>query len=313
MKTSVCVTVFNELDNIEDLFRSLMHQTIKPDEIVVVDGGSTDGTLELLQKLAKKYKVLRIQMIKSSRSKGRNIAVNKAKHEVVAMTDAGCVARDDWLEKISKPFLTKSTQVVAGFYDMTASGAFQKAESVFLGVAPKDFDSHFLPSTRSVAFRKSVWERVGGFPESLDDTAEDTMFNYKLLKAGVKIKRVKSARVEWAMPASLRDFSKKIYFYAKGDAKSGIYNYPTKLLASHNIKMILKIARYFIFLSLLVLGLLVNPLFLYMFFGLFLVYLIYSFFKVYLATMNTRSGLWGVVLQIASDVLGVLGFVTGVL
>ncbi len=58
MKVSVCITVLNEGENIERLLFSLLHQTKKPSEIIVVDGGSKDDTLKRVKKYKSKIKFI---------------------------------------------------------------------------------------------------------------------------------------------------------------------------------------------------------------------------------------------------------------
>ena len=79
----------------------------------------------------------------------KNIAIKKAKNEIVAITDAGCTPHKDWLEKITEPFKKTDNDVVAGGYQMVAQNNFEKAEAVFLGVKQQDIKSDFLPSLRS--------------------------------------------------------------------------------------------------------------------------------------------------------------------
>lgn len=311
MKLSVCITVFNEEKSISDLINSLLKQTKKPDEIIVVDGGSSDKTIDIIKHFKRKNKKIKFLTKKCSRSKGRNLSVELANNEIIAMTDAGCVAKKNWLEKISEPFKNNKIEIVAGFYDMIANTSFQKAISVFLGTLPDQFNVRFLPSTRSIAFRKSVWEKVGGFSENLDDTAEDTMFNYKLIKEGINISRVKSARVEWDMPETLNVFYKKIFLYAKGDAKSGVVKFPTKGIMSHNVKIFLKIIRYILFLLMFTLGLINNSIYIYTLLLILLVYSFYSFNKVYVEMKDIKAGLWGIILQFTSDFAGIAGFIVG--
>lgn len=311
MKVSVCITIYNEEQNIEALLNSLVNQSKIPDEIVVVDGGSTDKTVENINKFKSKYKNLRTIVKKCSRAEGRNISIEKARYDVIAMTDAGCTVKADWLEKITRPFEECKTEVVAGFYNMLGDKPIQKASSIFLGILPEDFSDEFLPSTRSIAFLKDTWKKVGGFPENLEDTAEDTIFNYKLIKSNVKIKRVKDARVEWSIPSSLKVVAQKMYSYAKGDAKSGVVIFPSKGITSHNIKVIFKLFRYILIFPLFVLGLIYDPLFIFILSVLLFLYSFYSFSKVFRKTKHFSDGLWGIVLQYISDLTGIWGFVEG--
>jgi glycosyltransferase involved in cell wall biosynthesis len=317
MKVSVCLTVLNEERSIRKLILSLLNQSKKPNEIVIVDGGSTDNTLSIISNLKLQMSRIGINLKliqkKCTRAEGRNLSVKKASNELIAITDADCIAKKDWLVNITRPFKDKEIEIVAGFYDMVAKTDFQKAESVFLGVMPRDFNEKtFLPSTRSMAFRKSAWERVGGFPETGNNSAEDTDFNYKAVKMGLKYARVKSARVEWSIPDNLADFAKKIYNYAKWDAQYGIVWHPTQKLSSHNIKSLFKLVRYFLGLLIALLGL-VNPLAWFVLIIGILIYFYWSFIKVYKYYKNVETGIWGIVLQFVSDLAGMSGFKIGLI
>lgn len=315
MKVSVCVTVYNEEDSVGKLLESLVHQSRKPDEIVIVDSKSTDSTEEIIKRFKSKHNFKNIKLIveKCSRAEGRNLSIKHAKHNIIVMTDAGCVAKKDWLENITNSFSETSTKVVAGFYDMTGERSIQKSAKVFLGVLPEQFNENFLPSTRSIAFRRCVWKEVGGFPEKLDDTAEDTVFNLRLLNYNVKILCVKDARVEWVMPTHFKEIAHKMYSYAKGDARAGVVKFPSKGISSHNIKVILKLLRYIFFILLLILGLRMNYIFIFLLVFLLLLYSLYSFYKVFKKTGIIFAGLWGIVLQYTSDLTGIWGFVVGYL
>src|SRR3990172_9902871 len=160
MKVSVCVTVLNEEGSVGELIQSLLSQTKKPDEIFIVDGGSTDKTVGIIRHYQKKDKRIKLLVEKGSTAHGRNTAIELAKNPIIVSTDAGCVAKPDWLEKITEPFKYKNVGLVAGFYEMQAVNPMQEAMNIFHGITPKMYDPvKFLPSARSVAFRKSVWER----------------------------------------------------------------------------------------------------------------------------------------------------------
>ena len=278
LKVSVCITTFNEkAETVKKLLSALNNQSLKPDEIIIID--------------AKDYN-------NCSRSKGRNLAIKKAKNELIAITDAGCIPHKNWLKNITKPFIKEKVDVVAGGYKMVTKNSFQRAESIFLGTQQTDINDDFMPSARSMAFTKSIWKKSGGFPEELKNTAEDTVFNIKLLKVGAKFSVAKDAVVDWNLPESLLGFSKRVYSYAKGDAESGIWWHPVKKLRTHNLKILTIFARYLAFF-------LIYSTFDYRILGLVLI--------VYVLFANSKAKLWGIILQFVSDFACIIGFSHGIL
>ncbi len=321
-KISVVITVLNEEKTISELLISLFDPAKLANEIIIIDAGSADKTVELI----KAFKSKRIKLVIKkgiSRSAARNLGVKQAKNNIVAMTDAGCIAKKDWLKNITKPFNTNPDNkklVAAGFYQMTPTFPknnflhnVQKCFTVFLGVLPQDFNKEtFLPSTRSIAFNKSAWKAVGGFPEKLVDTAEDTVFNQKLIENAIEIKRIKNARVGWSMPQSFPSFFSKIYKYARGDAASKVIYSKAKGIESHNIKVLLVFVRYLV-------AIIFTYLFIFIYHSpaivliLIFCYLFFAFLKVLKKTKSVGVSIWGPVVQIICDIAVMLGFIKGII
>jgi glycosyltransferase involved in cell wall biosynthesis len=304
MKVSVCITVKNEEDSIGELIRSLLQQTRKPEEIIIVDGGSTDNTLLEIQKT--KFKI--IQISGACIAHGRNVAIKKATGDIIVTTDAGCVVKKDWLEKIVQPFLNDNVDVVAGFYEMISHSNFSLALRPYLGIVPRRYDiNSYLPSTRSMAFRKVVWERVKGFRENLNGAGEDSAFNHDLLKAGYKIKRVKNAIVLWQIPENIKSAFYKFFNYAKGDVQTNIWN-----ITSHNIHALLVVLRSLLFLAVIILIMLLRLPF-YLVISLGLAYLVYPVCKFKDLKFNWKASVWLPAVQIISDLAVISGFTAGIL
>ena len=315
MKVSVCITTFNEESSIKKLIESIFFQIKKPDEIVIVDGSSQDKTCDVIRHYQKKDKRIKLLIESGSIAHGRNTSIEIAKGDIIALTDAGCIAKSDWLEKITHPFIYENVGLVAGFYEMPADYPMNEAINVFHGVPFERFNStNFLPSARSMAFKKQVWSEIGGFDEKLERTGEDTKFLYEAVKKGVKIVRIKEARVVWeeARNLSLKDSLKKFYSYAKGDAQVGIWWHPSKQLASHNIKISLIFYRYIVGIILLLLAIRNNLIFTYLFIGV-LIYLFWSIWKWRDVIKNWKARLWLPIIQVSSDFAIMTGFVSGLL
>ena len=87
----------------------------------------------------------------------------------------------------------------------------------------------FLPSSRSIAFKKSAWKKVGGYPVHLD-TAEDLMFARALKKADTKFHMVKDAIVLWPQRSTWKSAFLQFFRYAQGDGKAAYFRPQTPFL-----------------------------------------------------------------------------------
>ena len=176
---SLIATVLNEGDHLHRLMRSIAAQTQPPDEIVIVDGGSRDHTVALLQEYVRTLPLRVIVEPGANISRGRNVAIAAAQGDIIAVTDAGVVLAPDWLAQITRPLVEDAGLVwVGGFFDGEATTPFELAMSAtVLPLVDEINPATFLPSSRSVAFRKSAWSAVGGYPEWLD-YCEDLVFDF---------------------------------------------------------------------------------------------------------------------------------------
>ena len=204
------------------LLDSLFSGTRPPDEIVVADGGSTDRTVDILRRRSTADPRVSVLVTPGNRSVGRNAAIRAARHELIACTDAGAEVEPTWLERIAAPFADPAVDVVAGFYRPAGDSRFERAAGVVSAPALSEIDpSRFLPSTRSVAFRREAWKRAGGFDEALDHN-EDTPFALRMKAAGCRFAFAPDAIVRWHPRGDLRSFYRQHRRFGLGDGESRV-------------------------------------------------------------------------------------------
>lgn len=306
MKTSFIATVFNEEESVLDLLKSLNSQILYPTEVIIVDGGSTDNTLSAISnfQFSNFNKKIRIRVIvkKGNRSVGRNEAIRNSTGDIIACSDAGCILDKDWLKNIVKPFIDPKVDVVAGYYKGLAKNAFEKALVPFALVMEDKLDANnFLPATRSVAFRKSVWKSVGGFDEKFSNN-EDYVFARKLKKIGAKILFAKNAVVFWKPRKNLKEAFVMFYRFAKGDAESGIMRPKAAFI----------LGRYTVGFLVLFLLLYTQSLFLAVtILVLFINYVLWAALKNYNYVDNLLSVFYLIALQFLSDFAVIVGTFSG--
>lgn len=226
MKTSFVATVLNEESTIDTFIRSILHQSKKADEIIIVDGGSNDKTRGKL----KAHKKVTLLSKNGNRSKGRNFGITHAKGDIILVSDAGCTLEKDWIKTITAPFHDGSIDVVSGYYRPITNSIFEKSLATYTCVMPDKVDpNNFLPSSRSVAFRKTAWEKVGGYPEYLN-TCEDLVFVSNMKRNGFKFVFSKSAIVYWPQRKNITEAFQQFYTYAKGDGMARYFRRSTPFL-----------------------------------------------------------------------------------
>src|SRR5687768_5996005 len=97
---SVIATVKNEGDNLHRLLESLCEQTRPADEIVIVDGGSTDNTLNVLHRYTARLPLQVLCCPGCNISEGHNRAIEVAHGDIIAATDAGQYLAPKWVEAL---------------------------------------------------------------------------------------------------------------------------------------------------------------------------------------------------------------------
>ena len=227
MKVALIATVFNEGEDIFRWAEALRKQTRQPDEFVVVDGGSTDGTPERLKKAFGHgdFPAPKIIVQKCNIAGGRNLAIQNTTAEIVAANDAGSFPDPVWLEQIVAPLMNDAAvDVVGGRSVPLTENEFQRQLLDLDGPEPEPQQSEQVyPSSRNIAFRKKTWADIGGYPEWLTRWAEDALFNFGLHTLGRNFVYARNAVVSWPVRPDAKSYFRMLRNYGYGAAEAQLY------------------------------------------------------------------------------------------
>lgn len=230
---SVIVPVRNEAKFIERTLNQLLSQDYDPQryEVLVVDGESTDGTCDIVEKFVARYANVRLfSNPRRLSSAARNIGVREARGDVLVVVDGHCeLTSKRYFSNLADAFQRSGADCIGRPQPLDVIGAtalqraIAAARSSWLGHHP---DSHiysdragFVPAKSvAVAYRRSVFERVGLFDESFD-ACEDVELNHRIDRAGLRCYFAPEVAVRYAPRDSLRGLFRQLFRYGRGRAR----------------------------------------------------------------------------------------------
>jgi cellulose synthase/poly-beta-1,6-N-acetylglucosamine synthase-like glycosyltransferase len=220
MKVSVIATVLNAEAHIAAFLASIDAQTRAPDEVVIVDGGSKDGTLGIL---GSAHGVTLIEEPGANIARGRNLAIAHAKHEVIAVADADCVYGPAWLAALLEP-MEAGADVAMGVTEPIVTSLLDACiSSLGSQLNPAEIDpGTFMPSARSIAFRRESLDAVGGYPEWLP-IGEDMWVDHRWRERSFDMRLAPGAVAGWRPRPTLPGIWTQYMRYARGDAQAGMF------------------------------------------------------------------------------------------
>jgi glycosyltransferase involved in cell wall biosynthesis len=211
MKISFIIPVLNGEKYIRECLDHIIAEMNSDDEIIVVDNGSTDRTLDIV----KQYEKVRI-LIHPGITIGalRNRGAEKAGGELLAFIDSDCLVCEGWRTAVEEVMQDSSIHATGSFYDIPDNaGWIEKAWWSFRELNVKD--THFLISGNFI-IRKQTFFEISGFNEEMV-TDEDTDISNRLISSGKRMVEVPRIRVVHLGNAkTIREFYKKEKWHAAG-------------------------------------------------------------------------------------------------
>jgi len=221
----VCVVVplRNEVHALPRLWDSLREQTCPPQEIVLVDGGSTDGTPALARQLTRgDGRVVIVEAGPATPGRGRNVGVRAARSEWIAFTDSGIRLDPQWLEKLVDVVRSDpEVKVVYGHYEPVTDTFFTRCAALayvspLSGTPAGRMRGPFIASS---LVHRSAWEAAGGFPDLRSH--EDLLFMSRLEEIGCRTGWAPGAVVSWSIPTSMGATFRRFALYSFHSVRAG--------------------------------------------------------------------------------------------
>ncbi len=237
---SVIIPAYNAAVTLRACLIALQHQTRPPDEILVIDDGSTDSTAAV----AKAAGIRVIQQTHHGPAAARNCGVRVAYGSLVLFTDADCEPLPDWVEQMLMPFADHSVVGVKGSYrsrqrDLIARMVQAEFEDKYERMrqhATIDFID-----TYSAAYRRALFLQAGGFNEVFPQASvEDVELSFRLAERGARLVFAPQAQVWHQHSTSLLQYLRKKARY--GFWRALVYHWhPQKIRGDSHTDPILKI------------------------------------------------------------------------
>lgn len=197
MKVSLYVPCFNAEENIKACLEAILKQSFSIEEILVIDDGSTDKTLDIVSQFP-------VRIIRHSENEGlasvRNTAVKSAKGDFLASLDSDCIPEEGWLEELMKNFSSKTAGVGGRLLESSSDSI---VDTWSLAHMRQDWGDNktdsipFLSGSNNVFIKKILFD-VGGYDEECFNNYEDVSISKKIKKAGYALIYEPYARVHHA-------------------------------------------------------------------------------------------------------------------
>lgn len=270
---SIIIPNFNGEKYLDTCLFSILKSSYKNFEVILVDDGSTDKSLEIIEKFVERDK--RFRLLRNKKNLGaaasRNKAVKTSRGEILVFLDNDTEVDKDWLKELINPLL-KDKNIGAAqslILDFERRDLIQMAGGLlmpqtgwllpffqwekYLKVKNRLEEREIVAISASLAVRKDVFERIGGFDEKEAVYTEDLDFCWRVWIVGYRIVLApRSIVYHWTKPIEKRAHMgatyEKIYFHlAKNSFRSIIKNYELKNLAKYlPISLLINLGRGFL-------------------------------------------------------------------
>ncbi len=226
LNVSVVVPVRNAARTLPQCLVALAKLDPAPYEIVLVDNGSTDESLSLIQRFALDRRSKIVQILVEQRrgaATARNTGVRAAKGDVIAFTDADCAPDPSWLRALLTPFDDPAVLAVAGQVQAAAASTTLELFSVLYTLQSTQKYARYHQwtpweggfPTANFAVRCDSFKTLGGFDEEVEIYGEDYDLCARLYEHNAVIVYTPDARVRHHHRTTLRGLLRQAFGFGR--------------------------------------------------------------------------------------------------
>ena len=189
MSVSVVIPALNEEVIIESCLQSIRRQT-HPVELILIDNGSVDRTPEI----AAKYCDIVLVKPGYTLAEMRDLGAKTASGDIIVTTDADCIAPENWIEELIKPFQDPKVAAVGGAFRPLNKNPLSSFYCWCSSIMQRTFG---LFQGANMAYTKKAYLQSPGYADA--KRAEDWNLSYKLKKQG-KTRYIRKAYTRTEIP-----------------------------------------------------------------------------------------------------------------
>jgi len=221
---TIILPIRNEREYISSALDSILNQTkLDKYEIIISDGCSNDGTLDIVYKyISNNSNIHLIENPSKIVSTGFNLALNEAKGDIIIRMDGHCEITQNYIKKCYNLLKETDADIVGGFIETISTGLVGKAISIaqssWFGVGGVKFRSKKLVKASYVdtlafgAHRRKIFADIGGYDEEMVCNQDDE-FNHRAIQSGKKIWMDPSIKTKYFSRSTFSRLFKQYFNY----------------------------------------------------------------------------------------------------
>ena len=234
---SAVISTWNKVDDLRENLEALTNQTRPPDQIIIVDNHSNDGTPEMVRSGYKSVCLIVMPDSRAGACETFNIGFKKAQHDFTAIMDDDVVAPPDWLERLLDRFEKEpeSTAMISSkVVEPEMPDSFLHAQEVN--------EERYMSTFRGCGTlaRTEVLARAGYYDEKFFIYGNERDLAARVLGLGYRILQYPSAEIFHKTPFGMKGGKRSLYYHTRNFWLYAFKNCPWKVVVTSSMKLSLK-------------------------------------------------------------------------